>query len=234
MFDKFSDRARKIIALAMKEAVRLRHDYIGPEHLLLGLAAENTGVAMTALSNLGITSEKIQREVEKILVIGKSGGNEGPLPFTPQAKRVLERASEEAHHLGHPYIGTEHILLGIFSDEKCVATCALANLDISAEKIRKEVLELLGQQIDPPNPKPINHVILMTNAAKTYIREAIEHINQNKNLFPSLGMITGFKTAAEGDSNHIEYNGSNYSGTSTSLRINQRPIHLTFAYLAAC
>ena len=102
MFDKFTDRARKIIALAQKEAERFRHDYIGTEHLLLGLVKEGSGVAVTALNNLSVDVEKVRREVEKLVVIADKPAPSGPLPFTPQAKRVLELASEEARGLGHP------------------------------------------------------------------------------------------------------------------------------------
>ena len=103
MFDKFTDRARKIIALAQKEAERFRHDYIGTEHLLLGLVKEGSGVAVTALNNLSVDVEKVRREVEKLVVIADKPAPSGPLPFTPQAKRVLELASEEARGWLRPF-----------------------------------------------------------------------------------------------------------------------------------
>jgi ATP-dependent Clp protease ATP-binding subunit ClpC len=144
MFDKFTDRARKIIALAQKEAERFRHDYIGTEHLLLGLVKEGSGVAVTALNNLSVDVEKVRREVEKLVVIADKPAPSGPLPFTPQAKRVLELASEEARGLGHPYIGTEHILLGLLSEQDSVAAQVLINLDLKLEDVRSEILDLLG------------------------------------------------------------------------------------------
>jgi ATP-dependent Clp protease ATP-binding subunit ClpC len=144
MFDKFTDRARKIIALAQKEAERFRHDYIGTEHLLLGLVKEGSGVAVTALNNLSVDVEKVRREVEKLVVIADKPAPAGPLPFTPQAKRVLELASEEARGLGHPYIGTEHILLGLLSEQDSVAAQVLINLDLKLEDVRSEILDLLG------------------------------------------------------------------------------------------
>ncbi|MEK7413035.1 MAG: ATP-dependent Clp protease ATP-binding subunit [Planctomycetota bacterium] len=144
MFDKFTDRARKIISLAQKEAERFHHDYIGTEHLLLGLVKEGSGVAVTALNNLGIDVEKVRREVEKLVKPTEKSGPSGPLPFTPQAKRVLELASEEARALGHPYIGTEHILLGLLSEQDSVAAQVLINLQVKLEDVRNEILDLLG------------------------------------------------------------------------------------------
>ncbi len=144
MFDKFTDRARKIISLAQKEAERFKHDYIGTEHLLLGLVKEGSGVAVTALNNLGIDVEKVRREVEKLVAPAEKPGPSGPLPFTPQAKRVLELASEEARALGHPYIGTEHILLGLLSEQDSVAAQVLINLEVKLEDVRNEILDLLG------------------------------------------------------------------------------------------
>ena len=144
MFDKFTDRARKIIALAQKEAERFHHDYIGTEHLLLGLVKEGSGVAVTALNNLNVDVDKVRREVEKLVVVNDKEAPTAPLPFTPQAKRVLELASEEARALGHPYIGTEHILLGLLSENDSVAAQVLINLDLKLEDVRNEILDLLG------------------------------------------------------------------------------------------
>ncbi|NRA39610.1 MAG: AAA family ATPase, partial [Planctomycetes bacterium] len=144
MFDKFTDRARKIIALAQKEAERFNHDYIGTEHILLGLVKEGSGVAVTALNNLGVDVDKVRNEVEKLVTTQSADGPSTPLPFTPQAKKVLELASEEARHLGHPYIGTEHILLGLLRENESVAAQVLINLDLKLEDVRAEILDLLG------------------------------------------------------------------------------------------
>ena len=154
MFDKFTDRARKIIALAQKEAERFKHDYIGTEHLLLGLVKEGSGVAVTALNNMSVDVEKVRREVEKLVVATAAKAPSGPLPFTPQAKRVLELASEEARALGHPYIGTEHILLGLLSEQDSVAAQVLINLDLKLDDVRGEILDLLGASdvSKPPSP----------------------------------------------------------------------------------
>jgi len=144
MFDKFTDRARKIIALAQKEAERFRHDYIGTEHILLGLVKEGSGVAVTALNNLDVDVDKVRKEVEKLVVSHEKDGPNTPLPFTPQAKKVLELASEEARALGHPYIGTEHILLGLLRENESVAAQVLINLGLKLEDVRAEILDLLG------------------------------------------------------------------------------------------
>jgi ATP-dependent Clp protease ATP-binding subunit ClpC len=144
MFDKFTDRARKIIALSQKEAERFRHDYIGTEHILLGLTKEASGIAVTALGNLSVDVERVRREVEKLVVISDRSPPAGPLPFTPQAKKVLELANEEARALGHPYIGTEHILLGLLSEQDSVAAQVLINLDLKLDHVRNEILDLLG------------------------------------------------------------------------------------------
>ncbi len=144
MFDKFTDRARKIIALAQKEAERFKHDYIGTEHILLGLVKEGSGVAVTALNNLSVDVDKVRNEIEKMVVTQQKDGPPTPLPFTPPAKKVLELASEEARSLGHPYIGTEHILLGLLREQESMAAQVLVNLDVKLEDVRAEILDLLG------------------------------------------------------------------------------------------
>jgi len=146
MFDTFTDRARKIIAYSQREAERLGHDYIGSEHLLLGMVEEGTGVAVTALGNLGVGPEEVRHGVEKLLGAGSGNSSRlrSPLPFTPQARHVLEVASKEARVLGHPYIGSEHVLLGLISDQACIAAKALSGLQLRLEDIRIEILGLLG------------------------------------------------------------------------------------------
>lgn len=152
MFDKFTDRARKIIAHSQKEAERLGHDHIGAEHLMLGMVKEGSGVAVTALGNLRIDLDKVRQEIEKMLVIApkKSYHGRSPLPFTPQARRVLEVASEEARALGHPYIGSEHVLLGLISDRIGIPAKALINLQLELNSVRNEIIGLLGTS-DIPN-----------------------------------------------------------------------------------
>ena len=144
MFDRFTDRARKVMGLARQEAQRFNHQYIGTEHILLGLIQEGSGVAANVLRNLDVDPDKIRQEVEKIVQDGPTMVSMGQLPFTPRAKKVLELASEEATNLRHNYIGTEHLLLGLIRENEGVAAQVLMNLGLKLEEVREEVLELLG------------------------------------------------------------------------------------------
>ncbi|MCW8139047.1 MAG: ATP-dependent Clp protease ATP-binding subunit [Planctomycetota bacterium] len=144
MFDRFTDRARKVMGLARQEAQRFNHQYIGTEHILLGLIQEGSGVAANVLRNLDVDPERIRGEVEKIVQDGPTMATLGQLPFTPRAKKVLELASEEATNLRHNYIGTEHLLLGLIRENEGVAAQVLMNLGLKLEEVREEVLDLLG------------------------------------------------------------------------------------------
>ncbi len=146
MFDKFTDRARKVMALAREEAKRFNHEYIGTEHILLGLVKEGSGVAANVLQNLDIDLKKIRMEVEKIVQAGPDLVSVGQLPFTPRVKKVLEYAMEEAKAMGHNYIGTEHQLLGLLREHEGVAAQVLLNLGVKLEDVREEVIELLGAE----------------------------------------------------------------------------------------
>ncbi|MFQ5712786.1 MAG: ATP-dependent Clp protease ATP-binding subunit [Candidatus Scalinduaceae bacterium] len=146
MFDKFTDRARKVMALAREEAKRFNHEYIGTEHILLGLVKEGSGVAANVLQNLDIDLKKIRLEVEKIVQTGPDLVSVGQLPFTPRVKKVLEYAIEEARAMGHNYIGTEHQLLGLLREQEGVAAQVLLNLGVKLEDVREEVVELLGAE----------------------------------------------------------------------------------------
>jgi len=147
MFDRFTDRARKVMGLARQEAQRLNHEYIGTEHILLGLVQEGSGVAANVLKNLDIDLKKIRQEVEKIVKTGPSMVTMGQLPFTPRAKKVLELALEEASNLGHNYIGTEHILLGLIKEQDGKAAHVLQNLTVKLDTVREEVLDFLGAEL---------------------------------------------------------------------------------------
>ncbi len=144
MFDRFTERARKVMSLARQEAQRFNHDYIGTEHILLGLVQEGSGVAAQVLKNLDVKLRKIRVEVEKIVKNGTNMVTMGQLPFTPRAKKVLELALEEAQNLGHNYIGTEHLLLGLIRENEGIAAQVLMNLGTKLAEVREEVLELLG------------------------------------------------------------------------------------------
>ncbi len=156
MFDRFTDRARKVMALARKEAQRFNHDFIGTEHILLGLIQEGSGVAANVLKNLGVEINKIRSEIEKNVQSGPSMVTMGQLPFTPRAKKVLELSMEEANELGHNYIGTEHLLLGLLRENDGVAAQVLLDLGLKLEEVRSEVLELLGAEMQQESPIPQN------------------------------------------------------------------------------
>src|SRR5262245_10753478 len=144
MYERFTDRARKMIQLANQEAQRFNHNYIGTEHILLGLIKEGAGVAANVLKNLDIDLRKVRLEIEKIVQTGPEVVATGKLPQTPKAKKVIEYSIEEARNLGHNYVGTEHLLLGLLREEEGVAAQVLMNLGLKLEDVRQEVLNLLG------------------------------------------------------------------------------------------
>src|SRR5712672_1792931 len=147
MFERFTDRARKVMALANQEAQRFNHEYIGTEHILLGLVKEGSGVAANVLKNLDIDLRKIRLEVEKIVQSGPDMVTMGKLPQTPRAKKVIEYSIEEARNLNHNYVGTEHLLLGLLREQEGVAAQVLMNLGLKLEDVREEVLNLLGHNM---------------------------------------------------------------------------------------
>ncbi len=144
MFERLTDRARKVMALANQEAQRLNHEYIGTEHILLGLVKEGSGVGANVLKNLDIDLRKVRLEVEKLVKSGPEMVTMGKLPQTPRAKKVIEYAIEEARNLNHNYVGTEHLLLGLLREHDGVAAQVLMNLALKLEEVREEVLNLLG------------------------------------------------------------------------------------------
>ena len=144
MFERLTDRARKVMALANQEAQRFNHEYIGTEHILLGLVKEGSGVGANVLKNLGIDLRKVRLEVEKLVKSGPEMVTMGKLPQTPRAKKVIEYAIEEARNLNHNYVGTEHLLLGLLREQDGVAAQVLLNLGLKLEEVREEVLNLLG------------------------------------------------------------------------------------------
>jgi ATP-dependent Clp protease ATP-binding subunit ClpC len=147
MFNRFTERARKVIILAKEEAKRFNHDYIGTEHILLGLIREGEGVAATVLEKMGVSLENIRIEIEKLVQPGPATQIIGDLPFTPRAKKALELAAEEARSLGHNYIGTEHLLLGLIREEEGVASQVLLNLNLDLSTVRNKVMEVLGSEL---------------------------------------------------------------------------------------
>lgn len=154
MFERFTDRARKVMALANQEAQRLNHEYIGTEHILLGLVKEGSGTGATVLKNLGMDIEGLRSEVEKLVKSGPDMVIMGKLPQTPRAKRVVEYAIEEARAFNHRYIGTEHILLGLLREKEGIAAQVLTNLGLNLDEVRREVCDTLGGK---PAQRPDHH-----------------------------------------------------------------------------
>src|SRR5579862_3100358 len=148
MFERFTDRARKVMALANQEAQRFNHEYIGTEHILLGLVKEGSGVGANVLKNLDVDLRKVRLEVEKLVKSGPDMVTMGKLPQTPRAKKVIEYAIEEARNLNHNYVGTEHLLLGLLREKDGVAAQVLMNLGLKLEEVREEVLNLLGAGVE--------------------------------------------------------------------------------------
>jgi ATP-dependent Clp protease ATP-binding subunit ClpC len=143
MFERFTDRARRVVVLAQEEAKMLNHNYIGTEHILLGLIHEGEGVAAKALESLGISLDAVREQVQDIIGQGQQQPT-GHIPFTPRAKKVLELSLREALQLGHNYIGTEHILLGLIREGEGVAAQVLVKLGADLNRVRQQVIQLLS------------------------------------------------------------------------------------------
>jgi ATP-dependent Clp protease ATP-binding subunit ClpC len=142
VFERFTDRARRVVVLAQEEARMLNHNYLGTEHILLGLIHEGEGVAARALESLGISLEAVRQQVEEIIGQGQQAPS-AHIPFTPRAKKVIELSSREVTELGHNYIGTEHILLGLIREGEGVAAQVLVRLGADLQRVRQQVIQLL-------------------------------------------------------------------------------------------
>jgi ATP-dependent Clp protease ATP-binding subunit ClpC len=194
MFERFTERARKVIALANQEAQRFNHEYIGTEHLLLGLVKEGSGVGANVLKNLGVDLRKVRMEVEKLVKAGPDMVTMGKLPQTPRAKKVIEFSIEEARNLNHNYVGTEHLLLGLLREQDGVAAQVLMNLDLKLEEVRDEVLNLLGAGVEPEeaagagtrNQAPARRGKSKTPALDSFGRDLTEMAREEK-LDPVIG-----------------------------------------------
>ncbi len=149
-FDKFTERARKVLTLAQEEATRFNHNYIGTEHLLLGLVREGESVAAKVLSNLGVELNRVRSAVEFIIGRGDRP-TVGEIGLTPRAKKVIELAVDEARRLGHHYIGTEHLLLGLVREGEGIAAGVLDSLGVSLEKVRQQTIQVLSQSTNSPH-----------------------------------------------------------------------------------
>jgi ATP-dependent Clp protease ATP-binding subunit ClpA len=158
MYERFTDRARKVMQLANQEAQRFNHEYIGTEHILLGLIAEGSGVAANVLHNLDVDMRRARQEVERIVTPGPAGEQVtmSRLPHTPRTKKVIQLAIEETSALNHNYVGTEHLLLGLLREQEGVAAQVLIHLGAGLDRVRAEVLALLG--VSSPRTNEVYHV----------------------------------------------------------------------------
>jgi ATP-dependent Clp protease ATP-binding subunit ClpC len=157
MFERFTDRTRRVVVLAQEEARMLNHNYIGTEHILLGLIREGDGYAARTLESLGISLDAVRQQVGEIIGRGQQAPS-GHIPFTPRAKKVLELSLRESLQLGHNYIGTEHILLGLLREGDGVAAQVLVKLGADLNRVRQQVIQLLhgyqGQDVESADPRP--------------------------------------------------------------------------------
>jgi ATP-dependent Clp protease ATP-binding subunit ClpA len=170
MFERFTDRARRVVVLAQDEARRLDHTWIGTEHILLGLIREGEGVAAKALESLGISLDAVRRQVEEIIGQGQETPS-GHIPFTPRTKKVLELALRESRQLGHDYIGTEHILLGLIREGDGVAAQVLVMLGADQNRVRQQVIQLLhGRSAEEAgSTRPAERELSLLPAVKTLL-----------------------------------------------------------------
>src|SRR5262249_21152685 len=183
MYERFTDRARKVMQMANQEAGRLNHEYIGTEHILLGLVKEGSGVVANVLKNRDIDLSRIRSEIEKFVPLGPNRFTMGKLPQTPRAKKVIEYSIEEGRNLNHNYVGTEHLLLGLLREQEGVAAQVLVNLGLKLEDVRDEVLYLrLNDPPTEPRPKTRKHEYTENDWKKKHKlpTEKIERFEQAK------------------------------------------------------
>jgi ATP-dependent Clp protease ATP-binding subunit ClpC len=193
MYETFTDRARKVMQLANQEAQRLNHEYIGTEHILLGLVKEGSGTAANVLKNRNIDLRKIQIEIEKIVQSGPDAVMTGKLPHTPRAKKVIEYSIEEARNLNHNFVGTEHLLLGLLREEEGVAAQVLKYLALKFDDAREEVLNLVGHMSDASVGRS---VIRKTSALDTFGRDLTE-LARHGQLDPTIGRVNEIEAAIQ-------------------------------------
>jgi ATP-dependent Clp protease ATP-binding subunit ClpC len=184
----FTERVRRVLTMAREEAARLHHEYVGTEHILLGLIREGEGVAATVLQNLNVDPNGVRDQIEAILERGRPTAHPRPdLPYTSRAKKVLELAMSEARDLSHSYVGTEHLLLGLLREEKGIAAQTLNVAGISLEGARAETLRILRTEL-PPGPLPAKYEGLGVPRGGTIERvEVTLHYNDGRKFTGSFG-----------------------------------------------
>ena len=182
MFERFTSRARAVMVLAQVESRALNHNHIGTEHILLGLIHEGEGVAAQALESLGISLEAVRQQVQETIGVGKqSRAPSGHIPFTPRAKKVLELSLREALHLGHNYIGTEHVLLGLIREGEGVAAQVLVGLGADHDRVRAEVVHLLvgreGADPAPASERRLGRLLRPATIGSTRLTAAVHDVS---------------------------------------------------------
>ncbi len=204
----FTDRVRKVLAMAREEAIRLQHDYVGTEHILLGLIREGEGVAAAVLTNLNVDLEQIHERVEESVRKGKATIALGELPYTSRAKKVLEFAMAEARDFNHSYVGTEHLLLGLLREEKGIAAQVLNSLGVTLDEARDETLKVLGSDVSPSEPAGIGGGGSGSSSSKSgdkksktpaldhFCRDLTELARQDK-LDPTIGRASEIERVVE-------------------------------------
>ena len=195
MFERFTDRARRVVVLAQEEARLLNHNHIGTEHLLLGLAHERQGVAAKALETLGIRLEALRSQVEEIIGQGQQAPS-GHIPFTPRAKKVLELSLHEAKQLGHNYIGTEHLLLGLIREGEGVAAQVLVKLGADLSRVRQQVIGLLSGYASGPEVEAAAGTRLVHMTVPEDLREAEEQLAEVRGQKEAAIDVQDFERAA--------------------------------------
>src|SRR5690242_4380728 len=185
----FTDRVRKVLQMAREEAARLHHEYVGTEHILLGLIREGEGVAAAVLTNLNVDLEEIQQKIEETVKKGKAAAAAGPdLPYTSRAKKVLELAMSEARELNHSYVGTEHLLLGLLREEKGIAAQVLTDAGVNLEQARAETLRLLGSDM-PAQAKTGTASPQQTRSEKKSKTPALDHFCRDLTALAGEGQL---------------------------------------------
>lgn len=187
MYERFTDRARKVMKLAEQEARCLNHGYIGTEHILVGLVREGTGVGAAVLKNMGVALGRIRKEIDAIVRPGSPETVTGPLPLIPSAKNAMAYAIEEARGLDHNYVGTEHLLLGLLRENEAIAAMTLINFGLRLTDVRQQVQDLVGGGISrnevadvKPPVSPLVETLATLNAMAGSIEHELERLENQK------------------------------------------------------
>ena|SRR3990167_1892512 len=180
MYERFTDRARKVMQLANQEAQRLNHECIGTQHILLGLVKEGSGAAAQVLKKLGVDLRDVRAESEKLIQPGQMPPTMGKLPQTPRAKQVIEYAMEEARNLNHNYVGTEHLLLGLLREQEGVAAQVLMNLGLKLEGVRATAVSMLADFSQTQFDAMVRDVLTLAAEDEQYHRNVCEKIRRTR------------------------------------------------------